>query len=617
MTASHIHAVPDRFPAAVENHTRNLSPASRPLRSDEITELERRGNVAEDWALVRVAEEFTPTAVAGSHFIGSCYLGSFATHAERASRSQPSALPAGVYFSTIRNSIIETGAAVHRCPIVDRYRVRSGATVIGTSLRCAGATSFGNGTAIEPGIETGGRPLTLLADLDLATILAFCKPHSKSPPNAGQVTAYVERATAGHGYVGTGAVVSDCTAVEDSWIGDGAIVSGATLLSRSTVLTSGEDPITIGPGSIVRDSVLHPGVEVTDGGLVDHSLMLEHSHVERHGKLTASVLGPNSGVAEGEATACIIGPFTAFHHQALLIAAYWPAGKGNVGYGANVGSNHTSRLPDQEIWPGEGMFFGLGCNVKFPADFSRSPYSIISTGVTTLPQRLEMPFSVITTPVVDAQVPPGIMQLIPGWVLRENIYALLRNEAKYRKRNKARNTPIPTAVFREEIIAVICRAREQLASPDEVKDLYLPGEIPGIGKNFVTEADRLAGIEVFDRYIEYSELEAAARPFFAGGGSRGCGPRAGGSPAGRAEPDHRRQNQIAAEPSTDVLMRYLEHRRRMMADARRSREKDWRRGTACIDDYDRTHPAVDQDELIISLEKEMAGWKALVAELVR
>jgi hypothetical protein len=612
MTASHVHAVPDRFPAAVENHTRKLKPASRPLRDEEIVELERRGNVCEDWALVRVAERFAPTAIAGCHFIGPCYLGFSTANPEDENHASRSSLPAGVYFSTITDSVIEAGAAVHRCPIVDGYRVRSGAIVIGTSLRCAGTTSFGNGTAIEPGIETGGRQLTLLADLDLATVLAICRPHAPSRPDPGLVAAYVERATAGHGYVGAGAVISDCSAVEDSWIGDGATISGATLVSRSTVLASLEDPTTIGAGSIVRDSVLHPGVEVTDGGLVDHSLMLEHSHVERHGKLTAGVLGPNSGVAEGEATACIIGPFTAFHHQALLIAAYWPAGKGNVGYGANVGSNHTSRLPDQEIWPGEGMFFGLGCNVKFPADFSRSPYSIISTSVTTLPQRLEMPFSVITTPVVDAQVPPGIMQLIPGWVLRENIYALLRNEAKYRKRNKARNTPIATAVFREEIVADIRRARDHLASPKEVKDLYLPGEIPGIGKNFVTEADRLAGIEVFDRYIEYFVLDSTARPFFSGEG-----PRAGGSPPGRPKPGPAQQSEIADEPSPDILVRYLEHRRRMMADARRSREKDWRRGTAYIDDYEQTHPAVDQDELIISLEKEMAGWEALVAELVR
>ena len=79
-------------------------------------------------------------------------------------------------------------------------------------------------------------------------------------------------------------------------------------------------------------------------------------------------------MAGGEVAASLLGPFVSFHHQALLIATLWPEGKGNVAYGANVGSNHTSKAPDQEFWPGEGMFLGLGVNIKFPADFSRAPY---------------------------------------------------------------------------------------------------------------------------------------------------------------------------------------------------------------------------------------------------
>src|SRR5438093_13263730 len=102
--------------------------------------------------------------------------------------------------------------------------------------------------------------------------------------------------------------------------------------------------------------------------------------------VTASISGPNSGVAEGEVTASLVGPFVGFHHQALLIAALWPEGKGNVAYGANVGSNHTTKAPDQEFWPGEGRFRGLGVHIKFPSALSQPPYSLIASGATTLPQ---------------------------------------------------------------------------------------------------------------------------------------------------------------------------------------------------------------------------------------
>lgn len=96
-------------------------------------------------------------------------------------------------------------------------------------------------------------------------------------------------------------------------------------------------------------------------------------------------------------------------------AAYWPEGRGNVGYGANVGSNHTGKAPDQELWPGEGVFFGLGTSIKFPANFTRSPYSLVATGVVSLPQKMEMPFSLVNVP--DRTLPelsPAFNQVFPG-----------------------------------------------------------------------------------------------------------------------------------------------------------------------------------------------------------
>ena len=74
------------------------------------------------------------------------------------------------------------------------------------------------------------------------------------------------------------------------------------------------------------------------------------------------------------------------HSLPLLLLAIWFEGKGNIGYGANIGSNHTGRLPDQESIPGEGVFFGLGCSIKYPCNLRNAPYSIIASGVVTLPE---------------------------------------------------------------------------------------------------------------------------------------------------------------------------------------------------------------------------------------
>ena len=184
--------------------------------------------------------------------------------------------------------------------------------------------------------------------------------------------------------------------------------------------------------------------------------------------MTDSIVGANTGIAEGEVTACLVGPFVGFHHQALLIAAFWPEGKGNVGYGANVGSNHTSKAPDQELWPGEGTFFGLGVNIKFPSDFTKAPYSIIATAVNALPQKVTLPFSLINSPADRFEgISPAYNEIMPGWVLSDNIFTIRRNEGKYRKRNKAKRAKIEFEVFRPEIVDMMVDADMELAKKEK------------------------------------------------------------------------------------------------------------------------------------------------------
>ncbi|MBN2587105.1 MAG: DUF4954 family protein, partial [Candidatus Fermentibacteraceae bacterium] len=325
-------------------------------------------------------------------------------------------------------------------------------------------------------------------------------------------------------------------------------------------------------GALVRDSILKWGARADSMAVVERSVVDEASTVEKHGKLTSSFLGPNSVLGAGEVTASLAGPFTACHHQSLLIAARWPEGRGNIGYGANVGSNHTSRLPDQEIRPGEGMFFGLACSVKFPADYSRAPYSIIATGVTTLPQRVEFPFSLICDPFVRAEgVPPAYNQILPAWVLSDNMFAVLRNDRKFRERNSAthwqqENRP----AVRKETVELMERA-VHLLEVEETRDVYLERHIPGLGKNFMTEEHRQKALESYGFHMGLFALEALGTqgnleiedPFV----SRILEERFGGMP--RAE----------------LLELRGEMRRRLDEDAAQSRRRDHVRGSGVIGDY--------------------------------
>jgi hypothetical protein len=196
-----------------------------------------------------------------------------------------------------------------------------------------------------------------------------------------------------------------------------------------------------------------------------------------------------------------------FHHQSLLIAAYWPEGKGNIAYGAMVGSNHNGRAPDQEVWAGEGNFFGLGCAIRFPSDFSQSPYSVFSMGVSTLPQRIRFPFSLITVPAeplgeAHGLVPRAYNELIPAWGLFANAYGLVRTELKFAKRDQARRHLIDYKVLRPHIMRQVRDARDRLLAVTETKSVYLETDIDGIGKNFIREEIRLKAIDVYGRALK-------------------------------------------------------------------------------------------------------------------
>jgi hypothetical protein len=249
---------------------------------------------------------------------------------------------------------------------------------------------------------------------------------------------------------------------------------------------------------------------------IDNAFMCEHSHADRHAKLLDSFLGPNSGVSEGEVTACLVGPFVGFHHQALLIATVWPEGKGNVGYGANVGSNHTLKAPDQELHNGEGCFFGLGVNIKYPSNFKAAPYTVFATGVCTLGQLLEMPFSLVNgAGEAIAGLSPAINEISPGWVLSDALFSVLRNEDKFARRNKATRSAIASQVVRADTVELLLEARLRLVAAEGkavLKDgkggpVYTDKQVPGLGKNYMVEASRKAAVTAYTFFVRHYLLK--------------------------------------------------------------------------------------------------------------
>lgn len=480
----------------------------RDLTREEIAVMEDRGCRADDWKHVQVAQDFDAFRVRRTHLKGRCVLGRFSGEIEVLAGIK---LPAGIYDCTLIDCQVSNDCLLENVRFAANIIIDREAVLFDVgSITCSGAARFGSGQLIPIGPETGGRELPLWAEVTIDEAALVTRERADRDGQAAVRTAveqYARIATSPVGWVRRKARVRHVERIRDAYIGVSAVIDHALELTNTAVLSSSEESTEVSGGAAVRDSVLQHGVHVTGNGIVRGSALLEHSAVDEHASVVASVIGPNTTIAKGEVTSSLVGPFVGFHHQSLLISAYWPEGKGNVAYGAMVGSNHNGRAPDQEIWPGEGCFFGLGTAIRFPSDFSQAPYSVFSMGVSTLPQKMRFPFSLITVPaepIDESQglVPRAYNELIPAWGLFANAYGLVRTELKFAKRDRSRRHLIDYKVLRPQTMRQVREARDRLLAVTQTKPVYLESDIDGLGRNFLREESRLKAIEVYGRALK-------------------------------------------------------------------------------------------------------------------
>lgn len=620
------------------------TPQSRGLRQlseAEIRILKSQNNAAEDWAQVWVAREFNPHKVVGCYLAGCVQLGVF----EKKVSVEPGVqIGSGVYNSELINVSVGDNALVSGNSLIANYHIGDGAIVQGNgSVVCTEKTWFGNNQQPSLGLELGGRETGLYAEItvDVAAQVAGGRKNTEMLNEYREaLTEYRRRAQSGTGVIAAHASVRNTSKVLNTYVGAYGVVDGAAWVENSTLLSSAEECVRVASGACVKDAIVQWGCRVETHGIVEKSVCCEHSFVDDHGKLVGSLLGPNGGISSGECVSSLLGPFVGFHHQSLLIAAYWPAGKGNIAYGANIGSNHTSKAADQELWPGEGMFFGLGVNIKFPADYSRAPYSIIAAGVTTPPQRVEMPFALINHRAehIDG-VSPAYNEILPGWVLCDNIYSVRRNERKYAIRDKASRNKIGFEIFRPEIVEMMVKARAALQKVDASltpgraalhrggplidvarRPVYTDKDIPGLGKNFLKETARLQGIEAYTFYIRLYALKGL---YFA---VRFCAQKKGdfkrvleADYISDPRYDHELALLLSEFPGRevpDLLRELVKASEKVSADTLLSKDKDDFRGVRIIPDYADVHVPASDDPFVKATRQEAAELKADVEAIL-
>jgi hypothetical protein len=220
---------------------------------------------------------------------------------------------------------------------------------------------------------------------------------------------------------------------------------------------------------------------------------------------------------------------------------------------------------------------------------------------------MEFPFSLVTQPLAcHADAPAMYNELKPAWLLWENLYTLVRNESKYRKRNRARRDSYDFTILRPNIVDMMTTARARLQGAPG-KEIFTDRDISGTGKNFITAAGVKNGIEAYDFFIKYYALRMYAK-------------RAGRLIAG----GHKLTGSIILEDDREIkwwqhargiletegltaksasgnMETFIDMTRKIYSKTLNSRRRDYERGSAIIEDYGVHHDLPENDPVIAEL----------------
>ncbi|CAK5192840.1 unnamed protein product [Aphanomyces euteiches] len=619
-----IQSAHQRYVASCRTNIRHLGSHVQPVTPAQIQILEQNGNHADSWTTVYSSGNLASLRrVRNCSFRGHVYLGAFTK--DVLVDNVP--FPSGCYNSTLVDSFVLDNALVQDTFLLHQTYVDTGACIVGCgSVTSSGPNAtYGNGTVLKVGVEIGGREISVFADMPFALGAAVGQHRenaSELQAYDGRVKEYVESIKCGLNIVAKQAKVLRCAKLRDIFVGEGALVEGS-VVTNTTILSTIEEHSSITGFSKVHSAIVQWSAHVEGGSSVERSFLCDASHVERHAMIMDSLLGPNTSIAEGECTSTFLGPFVGFHHQAMIVAAFWPQGRGNIGYGANVGSNHTLKAPDQELWPGEGVFYGLAVSIKYPSNFTNAAYSVIATGVSTLPQKLDMPFALVNIPGHNIpELSPAINEISPGWVLSSSIFTVLRNQDKFDRRNHSKRTPLDVQIFRPEIVRmmqVACqRLRDAEKKPVKIRHgkelIYTDKQVPGLGKNYMTERSRVAAIEAYSFYIRYFALEGYWQLLQHGTISIE-------TPFDQISVSDERwaqQRAILMEttPTTkcgDLLRELVAAYKTIAKNAEDGKSRDDKRGQQIIPDYNLVHKKASEERIVIDAHQRAAALERAVA----
>lgn len=399
----------------------------RPLRTDEIRQLESQACTAEDWQAVRVADPFLADRIRHVDFVGPVSVGALDGNVTRPS-SPPK--PCGLYRARIHHcSIGDHSRIANVAGHLAGYHIGSGVLIenIGVMETRPGAR-FGNGVEVVALNEAGGREVPLFDALSSQFAYLVCVHRHR----AGVIERLMHmarhaaaQATKDFGTVGDGAWITGVAKIVDVNIGPAATIDSAQSLVNGAVLSHPDALTTIGDAVIAKDFIVAEGAQVTGGAIIRSSFVGQGSRVGHQFSAENSLFFANCEAFHGEACSAFAGPYSVTHHKStLLIGGMFSFY--NAGSGTNQ-SNHRYKLgPTHEGKLERGSKTGSFAYMMWPCRVG--PFSVVLGKHTRSFNTADLPFSHLEA---DSS---GRCEAIPGHYIAT--VGTLRDGAKWPKRDR-------------------------------------------------------------------------------------------------------------------------------------------------------------------------------------
>jgi hypothetical protein len=429
----------DEYYLRNEQH-KPLSPY-RHLKLDEVEELKKNGNDADDWNAVMVNDPFLTELVHQCKFFGLVRIGVLEPYYLEFHNLRR---PVGLYNSTIISCDIGNNVVIDNVNYLSHYIIGNDVILINVSeIETTDHAKFGNGILKE------GEPESIRIELEVCnenggrSIIPF---DGMLPGDAWLFSRYrddrllqeklrifcdqeFDKRRGFYGTIGDRTVIKNCKIVKDVRIGTDAYLKGANKLKNLTIHSSAKSGTQIGEGCELVNGIIGHGCRIFYGVKAVRFILASNSQLKYGARLINSYLGNNSTISCCEVLNSLIFPAHEQHHNNSFLCASLLMGQTNMAAGATVGSNHNSRGADGELVAGRGFWPGLCVSVKHNSRFAS--FIIVAKGDYPAELDISLPFSLVSNDVSNDE-----LVIMPAYWFLHNMYALARNAWKYGDRDK-------------------------------------------------------------------------------------------------------------------------------------------------------------------------------------